>query len=132
MSDMHAYLSAEWHAAVVDAAAAVLPERPGATGALGWKVTGGPNGDVAYVQRIDNGRLASQQLIAKPEGDIIFTVTWNDAVALMKGELDPNVAVMQGRIKADGNMGALMDVLPVTGSDEYRSLQATIRQATTV
>ncbi len=40
-----------------------------------------------------------------------FTLSWADAVAVLRGELDPNVLVMQGRMKADGNVGRLMAVL---------------------
>lgn len=128
----HPYLSAEWHAAVVALAADALPVREGASAVLAYKVTGAPSGDIVYVQTITDGRLTDQS-IGKVDGtQLTFTVTWADAVSVMRGELDPNVAVMQGRIKADGNIASLMAVLPVTGSAEYAALQERVRAITSV
>jgi putative sterol carrier protein len=128
---MHTYLSSEWHAAVVELASG-LPERPGASAALAFKVTGAPQGDFAYFQQLVDGRLVSQQNGTSADADITFTVSWADSVAVMRGELNANVAVMQGRIKSDGNIGALMAILPVTGSAEYRAIQQRVQEMTSV
>jgi alkyl sulfatase BDS1-like metallo-beta-lactamase superfamily hydrolase len=130
--DPHPYLSAAWHDAVVALAADLLPRREGASGVLAYKVTGTPTGDVTYSVTITDGRLVAQGLGKNDTAAITFTVSWADAVALMRGDLDANVAVMQGRIKADGDIGRLMAVLPVTGSNEYRVLQERVRALTEV
>jgi putative sterol carrier protein len=126
---MYTYLSPEWHEAAVKLAA-TLPKRPGATATLAFKITASPRGDFTYVQELVDGRIVRQELAKTDGADIVFTVTWADSVAVMRGELDANVAVMQGRIKADGNIGALMAILPVTASAEYRSIQQQVQAIT--
>jgi hypothetical protein len=37
---------------------------------------------------------------------------------------------MQGRMKVTGNMGKLMQLMPLTNSPEYKALQETIRTVT--
>jgi predicted lipid carrier protein YhbT len=128
----HPYLSPEWHAAVVALAAEALPDRPGASALLACKVTGSPSGDLHYVQQLVDGRLVRQEPGRAESPDVSFTVTWADAVALLRGELDPNVLVMQGRMKADGNIGRLMAILPVTTSADYLALQEQVRAITAV
>ena len=49
---------------------------------------------------------------------------------VQQGELDPNAAFMQGRMKVTGNMAKLMSLLPLTNSPEYRALQEQIREIT--
>jgi putative sterol carrier protein len=51
-------------------------------------------------------------------------------VKIQKGELDPNAAFMQGRMKVTGNMAKLMALLPITNSPEYKELQERIREVT--
>ena len=55
---------------------------------------------------------------------------WSDAVAMQKGELDPNVAFMQGRMKVAGSMGVMMSLLPVTNTPEYQELRRRIAEVT--
>jgi predicted lipid carrier protein YhbT len=118
---MPAFLSQGW----VDLQAALgaeLPERPGATARIAVVVTGGPDGEVGYVQNVRDGRVAAVTLGRADDVDVTLTQTHADAVAIARGELDANAAFMQGRVKVVGDMGALMAVLPLTQSAEYRSL----------
>ena len=84
------------------------------------------------MQQLVDGRLVRQEPGRAESPDVSFTVTWADAVALLRGELDPNVLVMQGRMKADGNIGRLMAILPVTTSADYLALQEQVRAITAV
>jgi len=59
-----------------------------------------------------------------------MTLTYEDSVALAQGELDANAAFMQGRMKVAGNMGKLMQLMPLTQSAEYQALQEQIRPLT--
>jgi putative sterol carrier protein len=62
---------------------------------------------------------------------VTLTTTYPDSVAIQKGELDANAAFMQGKTKVTGNMGKLMQLMPLTMSPEYRALQEKIRAITT-
>lgn len=106
------------------------PERPGATARLQYVVTGTPGGEVRYWWRLDNGRLLENQLGTVPDPDVTLTMTYEDALRIQRGDLDANTAFMQGRMKVEGNMGKLMQLMPLTASPEYQALQERIRGVT--
>jgi len=126
---MPKYLTQEW----LDEARELAkdqPERPGASTTIQYVVTGGPDGDVKYYWVLENGRLLESHLgdIAEPE--ITMTLSYDDSVKVQQGELDPNAAFMQGRMKVVGNMGKLMSLMPLTMSPEYKAVQEQIRVIT--
>jgi putative sterol carrier protein len=106
------------------------PERPGASARIQYVVTGGPDGDIRYFWVLDNGKLTESELGDLPEPDITMTLTYDDAMKIQKGELDPNAAFMQGRIKVAGNMAKLMSLMPLTNAPEYKELQKQIQAMT--
>ncbi len=55
---------------------------------------------------------------------------WDDAVAMQRGDLDPNVAFMQGRMKVAGSMGVMMALLPKVNTPEFQDLRRRIASAT--
>jgi predicted lipid carrier protein YhbT len=99
------------------------PERPGATARMQYVVTGGPDGDIRYYWVLENGKLQESSLGELPDADFTMTMTYADSVAVQNGDLDANAAFMQGRIKVTGNMGTLMQLMPLTMSPEYKQLQ---------
>ena len=107
------------------------PERPGATAKMQYVVTGGPEGDIKYYWVLENGKLQDSSLGELPDPDFTMTLSYADSVAVQKGELDPNAGFMQGRMKVTGNMGKLMQLMPLTMSPEYRDLQEKVRAITT-
>ena len=128
---MHPYLSQEW----LDAGrelAQEFPERPGATARLQYQVSGTPEGDVHYYWVVENGTLLESTLGDDPDAEITLSMSYDDAVKMQKGELDPNAAFMQGRIKVvpGSNMGKLMSLLPLTQSPEYKAIQSNINDIT--
>jgi putative sterol carrier protein len=123
------YLSAEWHEQARELAAR-YPAREGVSARMAWVVQGGPEGDIRSFQVIEDGIVTAQGLGEVADPDFTITSTWADATAILRGELDANVAFMQGRTKVAGNMGKLMALLPLTMSDEYRSLQAELQAVT--
>ena len=107
-----------------------FPERPGATARMQYHVTGGPDGDIDYFWVLENGTLLQSELGQDPDADFTLTLSYDDSVKIQKGELDPNAAFMQGRMKVTGNMGKLMSLLPLTQSAEYKAIQEKIRAVT--
>jgi predicted lipid carrier protein YhbT len=124
------YLTQEW----LDESRALAqdqPERPGASATMQFVVTGGPDGDLKYYWKIENGRLAESSLGELPDAEVTLTTTYQDSVAIQKGELDANAAFMQGKTKVTGNMGKLMQLMPLTMSPEYKALQEKVQAITT-
>ena len=126
---MPQYLSAEWLDETRGLAAS-QPERPGASARMQYVVTGGPDGDIKYWWRLEDGQLLESALGALDDADFTMTLSYADSVKIQNGELDANAAFMQGRMKVAGNMGKLMQLMPLTNSPEYKSLQETIRTVT--
>jgi putative sterol carrier protein len=93
-------------------------------------VTGGPEGDVKYYSVLESGRYTEQTVGEDPNADFTLSYSWDDGVRVQKGELDPNAAFMQGRMKVTGNMGKLMALMPLTQSPEYKAMQEQIRAFT--
>lgn len=106
------------------------PERPGASARMQYVVTGGPQGEVRYYWDLENGKLADAKLGDVADPEVTLTQSYDDALKIQKGELDPNAAFMQGRMKVTGNMGKLMSLMPLTNSPEYKALQEQIRGIT--
>ena len=126
---MAKYLSQEW----LDEGrelAQEFPERPGATARMQFAVTGGPEGDVKYYQVLENGKILESTLGEDANADFTMTSSYDDSVKIQKGELDPNAAFMQGRMKVTGNMGKLMSLMPLTQSPEYKAINEKIKDQT--
>jgi predicted lipid carrier protein YhbT len=126
---MAKYLTQEWLDSQRELAQE-FPERPGATARMQYHVTGGPEGDIDYFWVLENGTLLQSELGQDPDADFTLTLSYDDSVKIQKGELDPNAAFMQGRMKVTGNMGKLMSLLPLTQSAEYKAIQEKIRAVT--
>ena len=107
-----------------------FPERPGATAHLQYIVTGAPDGDVRYFWVVDSGKLLQDELGEDPDAEVVLTLSYDDSVKIQKGELDETAAFMQGRLKATGNMGKLMSLMPLTQSPEYKSIKEKVTEVT--
>lgn len=128
---MSKWLSQEWLDETKKMAES-QPDRPGASAKMQYVVTGGPDGDIRYFWLLEDGHLLENQLGDIEGAEITMTMTYDDARKIQEGELDPNAAFMQGRIKISNNtnMAKLMSLMPLTNSPEYKELQVQIRTIT--
>lgn len=128
---MSKWLSQEW----MDETRAMAegqPERPGASARMQYIVTGGNDGEVRYFWVLEDGKLLESGLGDVSDADITMTMSSDDAKKIQQGELDPNAAFMQGRIKigSNTNMAKLMSLMPLTNAPEYKQLQKEIQEIT--
>jgi SCP-2 sterol transfer family len=127
------FLGAEWLALARELFANVAPA-PGVTARVQRVVTGAPGGDVVFTLAFEDGRVVDAALAGgsepDPDAELTITTTYADTLALASGELDLNVAVMQGRAKVAGSMRALLAILPVTRSQGFRAARATLHERT--
>jgi hypothetical protein len=123
------YLSSEWVARLAELGAG-LPEVPGATATVEVVVPGSPTGEVRYVVRYVDGRVAEASLGAADGPDVSLTTKYADAVRLLRGDLDLNAEFMSGRMKVAGSTGRLLDVLSLDGTPEHRAMREELAAAT--
>ena len=111
-----------------------MPSRPGATARIRRVVTGAPDGDIVFTLTFEDGRLLDAALAAgsepDPAAELTITTTYADTMLLSSGALDLTVAVMQGRAKVAGSMSALLAILPVTRSREFRAARVELHERT--
>jgi putative sterol carrier protein len=102
------------------------PERQGATARLQYRITGGPDGEVEYFWVVVDGKLIENQLGHLDDAEVTLVESFEDAIALQRGEIDANTAFMQGKIQVEGDVAKLMSLLPITMSPEFASFQAAV------
>jgi len=126
---MAKYLTQEWLDLQTELAQ-TFPEKPGASARMQYVIQGAPEGDVKHYSVIENGKILENSLGEDPEAEFTLTQTYDDAVRVLKGELDANTAFMQGKVRVTGNMGKLMSLMPLTQSPEYKSIQKDLADQT--
>ncbi len=126
---MSTWLTDEWFEET-RALAATQPKRPGLSARMQFIVTGGADGEVRYYWVLEDGLLSQSGVGDVDDADVTLTTARSDAMAIAKGDLDPNVAFMQGRMKVSGAMGIMMRLLPATNTPEYQELRRRIADIT--
>jgi SCP-2 sterol transfer family len=123
------FLSEEWFSASRRVAGdATIAD--GVSGRVVCEVSGGPDGEVRCGAELADGRLETWAPGVIDDPDLVLTTTAADAAAIQRGELDPSVAYMQGRLKAAGSMSLLLALLSATASEAHRELRRRVEAVT--
>jgi alkyl sulfatase BDS1-like metallo-beta-lactamase superfamily hydrolase len=96
------YLSAEWFEEVRQGLGPAEPDEGAPDIVLRQVVTGTPEGDVSYQIEIRAGH-ASLVPGATGDADMTFTSDYSTAVAIARGRLSTQAALLEGRIRVSGN-----------------------------
>ena len=107
---MAAYLSAAWFEDVNRAARAdegLAGVTAGARVTIQQVVTGGPAGDVRYWVRVDDGAVEAGPGTAEAP-DATVTQSYETAVAVSRGELSVEQALLDGRVRLSGDVSLLL------------------------
>ena len=119
-----------WLAGVRSAAEA-LPAVPGCSVRARLEVPGGPGGPCRLGVVISDGRLVELSPGRLSDPDCTVSCNAADAGAILRGELDPAVAYMQGRLKVDGSYErVLFGLRPVAGSVAFAAFAERVRALT--
>ncbi len=104
------FLSEEW----AQSTSETLNSHDGFKSAIGnadlgiqFTVTDTPNGDVNYYLKTSGG-TADLAIGDLDDADVTVTSEYPTAVAISKGELNTQMAFMQGKLKVGGNLAKLM------------------------
>jgi putative sterol carrier protein len=76
---------------------------------LAFELSGQDSG--SFWMKIDNGTLEVGEGTPPAEADLILKAAGEDFVRIMNGEMNPMMAFMQGKVKAERNMGMAMKLM---------------------
>lgn len=115
---MARYLSTEWLDDPCDPLAEARARSGGGALRVGRVVSGAPDGDVRFTASIVDGEVR-YEVGSVDDAEVTLTDTYPNAVALLRGELDPNAAFVRGQTKVAGPTGPLLDLLAAAGTEAY-------------
>lgn len=115
---MAAYLSEAWLAEPVDPACEALAAA-GGRGTIARVISGAPDGEARFVAEVGEGGVHYRSGAAD-DADLTLTDTYANAVAVLRGDLDPNAAFMRGQTKVAGDTKLLLDLLAATKTPPYQ------------
>lgn len=72
------------------------------------RVTGGPDGDVAFVLRVWDGAVSIEQG-SDAHPDVTLTEDYETALAIHEGRLSPAAALAAGRVQVSGAVARLLE-----------------------
>jgi putative sterol carrier protein len=121
-----AYLSSDWLADPVDPAAEALAALGGSL-RIARVVTKAPDGEARFAAVVADGTVRYEAAIDDP--DVVLTDTYANALAILRGELDPNAAFVRGQTKVAGETGPLLELLAATKDPAYEAARARLAAA---
>lgn len=119
-------MSAEW----ADAAAPLtelLPDVPGAVGSVSLAVSGGRRQEAGFHWSYDAGKAKPGAAGIDGAADLVLLLAAPDAIDVLKGDVEPSVAFMRGRLKASGDGGLLLGFLKSTVDPAFSDWRDKVR-----
>lgn len=95
-------LDEDWIAAAA-AALAGLSGNEGADLVVDYVVAGAPDGKVTLGVAVEAGRVVSMTPGKSADPDVVISLTYDDAVAILSGEMTTDVAYMNAALKVEGD-----------------------------
>jgi putative sterol carrier protein len=126
---MATFLAEEW-LDLQSTTAADLPAESGVSATIQYIVNGAPDGNVTYTIRVEDGRVVEAALGKDVAGDLTFTISYEGAQRLARGDLETGAAFMQGGLKVEGDMAKLIPLLELMHRADYRDYVARIADQT--
>jgi putative sterol carrier protein len=127
---MTKFLTDEWFAQA-HAFADVLPEQPGKGLILQHVMKACPEGvPDSFHQVYENGRLVTFAPGRHPEPEVTLTESYETALKVNLGTLNPRTAMLTGKIRPGGDVLKLMAMMPLIQSEEYQAMQQSIAAIT--
>jgi putative sterol carrier protein len=99
------YLSDAWLAGL---AAIPRPDAAAVRLTIQQRITGGPDGDIAYVVRVTDDDVALEAG-SDAAADVTITEDWPTAIAIHNGTLSAAEAMASGRIRVGGSVTRLLE-----------------------
>jgi putative sterol carrier protein len=128
-ADVAAWLSEGWIADTLQLGAA-MPYQAGVSATLQYFLTDADGTEYSYYWTIQDGQLGAAGLGEHANPDVELSVSLGDARSMQTGATDATSAFMEGRLRVDGDLDLLMQLLPITGSSEYQQLERELARRT--
>ena len=105
---------------------------PGAVGAVSAPdaVVAVEVGSTKFAVVVRDGALVEATAGHRAEAECTFTATVKDAQSIMNGEVAPDTAFMQGRLKAAGAMDTVLALLKWSAGEDFASARARVQAVT--
>lgn len=91
----------DWLAAATEALGA-LPEQSGASAVVDYVIAGAPDGKTTIGVTLTEGRVTEMRSGKSADPDLVISMKYDAALALLTGEMTGDAGYMNGAIKVEG------------------------------